>query len=483
MIGAGGSSVRVNFCRQPHSNPHTKKTMGAVMIPLESTGHPHSGARHERTALPLYRSLLGEPDATEPGLAKQFLEEQLALAAELPCPMPADPAQLLQWVADNAAAVGRQYAEYLELRHAGAPRRFFSNKAHALYFLQQVAPSKLVDGAWLFGTVRHAADWRYHGLIRTYLEELGDGDPSLNHVTLYRALLAEHDCLATHELADELYLQGAIQLALGQASEDFLPEVIGYNLGYEQLPLHLLITAFELNELGIDPYYFTLHVTIDNAGSGHAHKAVAAVLDMLPGGADNAAFLQRLRTGYSLNDLGIGSAAVIEGFDLNHEVVQMLERKRGFGQYMHSDYCRLEGRTVNEWLAKPGQCGDFLTALENKGWIKRHQDPEASRFWQMLDGPGAPMFGVFNGYERQLLKDWIAGDWLDDQPGASNPFRARFRRRAPLVANPTGVTSPAESTQALIRKMSPSLHASPEGLEATRAFTQRLSDGVLSHEY
>ncbi|MBD8472847.1 iron-containing redox enzyme family protein [Pseudomonas sp. CFBP 8770] len=453
------------------------------MIPLESTGLPHSGARPERTALPLYRSLLDEPDATEPGLAKQFLEEQLALAAELPYPMPSNPAQLLQWVADNAAAVGRQYSEYLALRHAGAPRRFFSNKAHALYFLQQVAPSKLVDGAWLFGTVRHAADWRYHGLIRTYLEELGDGDPSLNHVTLYRALLAEHDCLATHELADELYLQGAIQLALGQASEDFLPEVIGYNLGYEQLPLHLLITAFELNELGIDPYYFTLHVTIDNAGTGHAHKAVAAVLDMLPGGADNAAFLQKLRAGYNLNDLGIGSTAVIEGFDLDHEVVQMLERKRGFGQYMHSDYCRLEGKTVNEWLAKPGHCDDFLTALENKGWIKRHQDPKASRFWQMLDGPGAPMFGVFNGYERQLLKDWIAGDWLDDKSGVSNPFRARFRRRGPLVANPTGVTSPAESTQALIRKMSPSLHASPEGLEATRAFTQRLSEGVLSHEY
>lgn len=453
------------------------------MTSLESRGLQPACSPSPRTALPLYQSLLDQPEGTHPGLLKAFLEEQLAQAAQLPCPMPQDPANLLQWVADNAAAVGRQYAEYLELRHAGAPRRFFSNKAHALYFLQQVAPSKLVDGAWLFGTVKHAGDWRYHGLIRTYLEELGDGDPSLNHVTLYRALLAEHDCLATHDLPDQLYLQGAIQLALGQASENFLPEVIGYNLGYEQLPLHLLITAFELNELGIDPYYFTLHVTIDNAGTGHAHKAVAAVLDLLPGGAENTAFLQRLRAGYSLNDLGIGSTAVIEGFDLDHEVVQMLERKRGFGQYMHSDYCRLEGKTVNEWLAKPGQCAGFLTALENKGWIKRHQDPEASRFWQMLDGPGAPMFGVFNGYERQLLKDWIAGDWLDDQPGASNPFRARFRRRAPAVAIATGAAKPAEPTQALIRKMSPSLHASPEGLAATRAFTQRLSEGVLSHEY
>jgi hypothetical protein len=453
------------------------------MISLQSMACQPSCATPSRAALPMYQSLLGDPETTDPTLIKGFLEEQLEQASALPCPMPTEPAQLLQWVADNAAAVGRQYSEYLQLRHAGAPRRFFSSKAHALYFLQQVAPSKLVDGAWLFGTVRHSADWRYRGLIRTYLEELGDGDPALNHVTLYRALLAEHDCLATHELADGLYLQGAIQLALGQASDDFLPEVIGYNLGYEQLPLHLLITAFELNELGIDPYYFTLHVTIDNAGTGHAHKAVAAVLDLLPGGAGNAVFLERLRAGYNLNDLGVGSSAVIEGFNLDHEVVQILERKRGFGQFMHSDYCRLEGKTVNEWLAQPGQCGDFLTALENKGWIKRHQDPQASRFWQMIVGPGAPMFGVFNGYELQLLKDWIAGDWVDTQSGVNNPFRARFRRREAVALIPAAGATPADSTRELIRKMSPSLHASPEGLEATRIFTQRLSEGVLSLEH
>ena len=65
---------------------------------------------------------------------------------------------------------------------------------------------------------------------------------------------------------------------LALAATEYLPEVIGYNLGYEQLPLHLLISSYELSELGIDPYYFTLHVTIDNASTGHAQKAVQAVL-------------------------------------------------------------------------------------------------------------------------------------------------------------------------------------------------------------
>ncbi|WPO98174.1 iron-containing redox enzyme family protein [Pseudomonas sp. HR96] len=418
-------------------------------------------------AQPFYEAVLHTPEALPPAQLDAFLGHHLQQARQLPCDMP-EPEDLLAWVNGNAEQVAERYAEYLEQRHAGAPRGFFSSKAHALYFLRHVAPSKLVDGAWLYGTLRHADDWRFHGLIRTYLEELGDGDPALNHVSLYRKLLAEHDCAATEPLADELYLQGALQLALGQAVERFLPEVLGYNLGYEQLPLHLLISAFELNELGIDPYYFTLHVTVDNASSGHAHKALAAVHDLLPNGPERAAFIERLRAGYLLNELGVGSMAVIEGFDLEREVVAMLERKRSFGQHMHSDYCRLQGRTVNQWLAEPGQSLAFLAALEEKGWIKRNADPAQSRFWQLIDGPGAAMFGVFSGYEMQLLHDWIAGDW---QAAEAAPFRAQFRRRArgPALPKAASATTPPN-----LEQLAPACHATPPGLLATQAFSRHL---------
>jgi hypothetical protein len=40
-------------------------------------------------------------------------------------------------------------------------------------------------------------------------------------------------------------VQGAIQLGLAHHGEQFEAEVFGFNLGYEQLPLHLLITAYE----------------------------------------------------------------------------------------------------------------------------------------------------------------------------------------------------------------------------------------------
>lgn len=428
-----------------------------------------------------YEQLLLSTDETQRrALAETFLTEQLELAAGLPEEMPQDLSALQEFVEQHCVEVAHQYADYLQQRKAGGPRKFFSNKAHALFFLQAVGPTKLVDGAWLYGLLPHWRDPRFDGLICTYLEELGDGNPAQNHVVIYRKLLAEHGLQDTTGLPDERYLQGAIQLALGERADSFLPEVIGYNLGYEQLPLHLLISAYELSELGIDPYYFTLHVTIDNASTGHAQKAVQAVLDLLPVEADREAFLRRVSAGYRLNDLGQGSRAIIESFDLYDELLGMLERKRPFGQHMHSDYCRFEGKTVNQWLSSPEQLPGFLEAMENKGWIKRHQDPQASRFWQMIVGDGAAMFGVFSPYEKQLLHDWIAGDWTPERTTAYRRVTRVNTTPALPVGDPDVQTLQASleglddhaRMQVLIPWLSAHRHAHPAGLLATRRFIE-----------
>lgn len=47
--------------------------------------------------------------------------------------------------------------------------------------------------------------------------------------------------------------------------------------GFEQLPLHLLTTVDEMRKLGMDAYYFQLHISIDNGHSGHAAMATEAV--------------------------------------------------------------------------------------------------------------------------------------------------------------------------------------------------------------
>jgi hypothetical protein len=455
----------------------------------------------------VYFSLYADP-AAAPEQARAFVADHIAVARELPVDLPSDLNDLQAWIEQRTDIVGQQYRDYLAARKNGAPRRYFSCRAHALYFIKGVAPTKLVDGAWLYGLTRQWDDVAFHPLIKTYLEELGEGLPDKNHVTLYRKLLATHGCESWEDLGDDHFLQGALQLALGHHAEHFLPEVIGYNLGYEQLPLHLLITSYELNELGIDPYYFTLHVTVDNAASGHARKAVQAVHDLMPRVGERDAFWQRVVDGYRLNELGASTTSVIGEFDLQAELVGILAAKSAVGKNMHSDYCRVAGRSVNDWLAEPAQIPDFLAALEQAGWIKRGEEVEHSRFWRLVEGERAEMFGVFNAYELQVLRDWITStsdgkpasaqrvltararqrtlDQLGQgaQQGTAFPVRGLIRRHANLddadagnelrlLEQQVAAANGKQDAMALLgRLLSPEIHHTAVGLMATRMYTQ-----------
>src|SRR5690606_20494618 len=103
--------------------------------------------------------------------------------------------------------------------------------------------------------------------------------------------------------------------------------------------------------------------------------------------------------------------------------------------------CRIAGHTVNDWLSDPLQMPDFLQALQKNGWIKRHQAAENSRFWNLIQGERAEMFGVFNAYERQVLHDWICAD--EAAGVAAKPARAGATRtfRQQLRADPRSALS------------------------------------------
>jgi hypothetical protein len=455
----------------------------------------------------LYFALLDNP-AEHVDEARAYLRAQLEATRAEPDEMPDAPWQLSGWIQGRSEAVGLSYREYLAARKNGAARRYFTNKAHALYFLKGAAPTKLVDGAWLYGMLPRWENPDFYPLIKTYLEELGDGVPDKNHVTLYRRLLAAHGCEHWEGLGDDYFVQGAIQLALAYCGDEFLAEVVGYNLGYEQLPLHLLITSYELNELGIDPYYFTLHVTVDNAGSGHAHKAVQAVRSLAAQSSDPAAFWQRVLDGYRLNDLGACTTSIIGSFDLEAELVEIFTAKAAIGKNMHSDYCRVAGRSVNDWLAEPDDIPAFLKAMEEAGWIQRGEPVENSRFWRLIQGERAEMFGVFSAYEQEVLRDWITStrddvktsrtgrvlshrarqrqlDKLNQQATRSgHPERGLIRRRsagmggdAELIQLEERVANAAGKPEAmamLARLMTPSVHHTAIGLMATRMYSRLL---------
>ncbi|MET0962001.1 MAG: iron-containing redox enzyme family protein [Noviherbaspirillum sp.] len=472
---------------------------------------PQRQAQQQGPLRRLYRELMqDEPRAQALDSADAYLRQQLAATDALESDLPAGIDEISDWIDANTAAVGQQYRDYLEGRKAGAGRSYFSSKSHALYFLKSVAPTKLVDGAWLYGLLPYWNDARFTALIRIYLEELGDGVPDKNHVLLYKRLLAAHGCERWENLSEDHYVQGVIQLALARHAGNFLPEVIGFNLGYEQLPLHLLICAYELNELSIDPMYFTLHVTVDNADSGHARKALEGLMESMPRVGDRQDFMARVARGYKLNMLGAGTNSVIEEFDIAREVVALFAAKSVVGKEAHSDYCRIGGRAINDWLADRAQIPAFLDALVERDWIRRGQDPQNSRFWRLLQGERAEMFGVFSTYELQVIYDWIAAGWEGAQRRQIS-FRARQRLMDTLgqpspscwhgvrgvLRNPSqrsttegqsdfnvelrtleetlaGLDSRDEAMRLLTGLMSPAAHHSPAGLMATRIYSRML---------
>lgn len=444
----------------------------------------------------LYQALAErEPDASQRSDAADFLRAKLSDLEGMDSGLPASPDDLLAWMQGNTRRVHENYAAYLAERKAGGPRRFFTNRSHALFVLRCLAPTKLVDGAWLYGLLPHWRSPRMSDLVRTYVEELGEGADDKNHVVLYRKLLSSHSLDPLDDLPDALYEQGLVQLALGWNADAFLPEVIGFNLGYEQLPLHLLVTAYELNELGIDPYYFTLHVTVDNGDTGHARRACQAVLDMLPKMDDGGAFWRRVQAGCKLADAGLGTGDVIESFHVGQEALRILAQKSGAGGGAHSDYCRVAGRSVNDWLSDPAEISGFVEALRQAGWIRFGEPVENSRFWSLLQGERAEMFGVFSSYELQVLHDWIRGAASADgraytEAAPSGPprrratFRALARNARPLGEEEGDALDPdlqllreqlrnvddAGRSALLVRAMSPAQHWTPAGLEATRLF-------------
>src|SRR5690625_7574886 len=125
--------------------------------------------------------------------------------------------------------------------------------------------------------------------------------------------------------------------------------------------------------------------------------------------------------------------------------------------------------------------------------------PYTTLFRSLIDGPQAPMTGVFDGYEKQVLHDWISAQNVTRQ---APPKRRNFRRyRKRSTTNYRVSSDRTESSdddnqdvrcvqpellrlsseqrmQRIIHYMTPSKHTSPAGLFATREFVSIFSGEV-----
>jgi hypothetical protein len=186
----------------------------------------------------------------------------------------------------------------------------------------QLAPLTLIDGAWLqgFTDYEHVSTEQGHFLFETYWDELGNGEPRLNHPRIYRAVLAEMDVhlppTASREFAewsgfrDSSFELPVYWLAIGRFPRTFMPEVLGLNLAME---LSGVGGAYRRARIALKKYGFStrfvdIHNTIDNVATGHSAWAADAVdtfLAAVPaaqGAGVREQIWQRVRVGFrSLN--------------------------------------------------------------------------------------------------------------------------------------------------------------------------------------
>ncbi len=342
--------------------------------------------------------------------ARDFLIKEIDKLEMTEIDFPSSIDSIKEWCENDNKKNCQEFQAYLNRRQDGHGREYFQNVAQAFEFLIKVSPTKKVDGAWLYSSVHYWNDPVFHELIITYLEELGLGEPKANHVCIYDDLLRSlgldsFDLL----LEDDYYHQAVVQLALGYAPPEFIPDIVGFNLGYEQLPLPLLISNYGLDELGIDSKYFNLHITIDNIDNGHAYKAIKVIEDIYNKYRDKELFFTKLKQGFALNNRGESSSNIIKNLSLEDFVHKILKRKALVGQLIHNETRQFGCKTINQWLSNPDDIAGLINHLTEQKWIKFNTDPEQSVFWRMINEENGKMFGVFNPVERQIIHDWIAG--------------------------------------------------------------------------
>jgi hypothetical protein len=149
-----------------------------------------------------------------------------------------------------------RFQEYLKRRKEGGEREMFKDRSYAKYWIRQSAPVKYVDGSWLGGVHRvttRKEDRRWTKTAWQILsEELGDGDLEKNHVRVYEKLIAtvgggyrgdEKEFVGAGHRDARVWTAAVAQLAISLESEEFLPEVLGFNMAYEALPFHMLVVS------------------------------------------------------------------------------------------------------------------------------------------------------------------------------------------------------------------------------------------------
>jgi len=290
-------------------------------------------------------------------------------------------------------------------------------------WMRQMAPFNQTDGAWLRNIAPVGPMGEVHGLLfKIWIEELGAGDPELNHANIYTELLRSVDIdlpdIRSREYADNPDLLDAaftlplFQLVVAQFSQSYFPEILGMTQYLEWSSVELR-NMVRLNEhFGLDPHFYEMHVAIDNAASGHgaqARRAIELHLEQIRvevGEAAMQAEWERVWNGYvafaTTGSLGEEMRRRRARPSAPADKVAAMVRDRAPKARLNHGSKRLAGTPINDLFADPAQLMSSLVA----GGMIVPGDPDASPFFDLLT-PDGPMFMIFTDEEIDVWRDWV----------------------------------------------------------------------------
>lgn len=358
-------------------------------------------------------------------------------------------------------AVAASYQAYCARRARGAPRELVPDRRAAEKWLHDIAPLKLIDGAWLghlnrVSSVPFALRPIMKQTWQVLSEELGDGDQRKHHVYIYKQLMEifkprlpppqTRNFLHRYGSSEPGVWRSAVaQLVVSLFSHHFFPEILGFNMHFEALQLDTLKASKELPELGLPADYFLLHISIDNGHSGHAamsmHSVVRYIQHILETQGETAAQMawKRVQVGYILSEkVGVVGAETGKGqpecsrdiattvcCNPDYHVSQVEAIFHAKVRAAHRLHCgspaRISGRSLQDWLdpdafETPDWRREFLHCLAaSKAWVYAG-DGSRSRLVREMRW-GGKMFGSFTASEVRIIERWIdsLGQWHPDQ--------------------------------------------------------------------
>jgi hypothetical protein len=307
--------------------------------------------------------------------------------------------------------------------------------------LKQLAPFNLLDGVWLrYLTEGKPIDKVHAQLFRIWKEEVGDGNPSLNHSNLYRTLLqqlgiylppVDSYSFAAAPTPPGLRLHRAgVRAGDLRAPRGVLPELIGMTLFLEWEVLGVVPVAKLMDHHGIDSRFFRMHIGIDNATDGHGALAREAVMQHLDQvhtyGGDQAVQQQweRIWNGYvafqTTGSLGEDLVARLNAPPAAEERLLTAIRDKAPRAALSHERKKLAGSYLTDWFADPE---GLLTALSESEWISPG-DPDGSTFFRLLGWDG-PMCKVFDAEETELWRKGSAPSSRNARGSGSTPRSRR----------------------------------------------------------